>query len=251
MPTGLVSNSVSTTDPTAGSGYLAPSAGISPDSGAGAGETGSALNEPAAEIDVVAEEAAGPTEQVIISEPGALVVQTQSPDGNTSVRASVDVSVSSDGQVIFTDIQQEAFSTVSLAVVSIDRTAENQLTIAIQDTSPTANSQLYTGSLSNGESLPEWISLDPTTGSVTMNNPPAGQKEISIRIQAVGADGQMRVLELKLDLDELLKRNADGEQAEAAPQEPVAFIPLSEQLEAELVAQEQYGDRLMALLQSA
>lgn len=249
MPDGLVNNTTTNTDTTANSGYLAPNTDTGLDAGEQNNELQSGANEPATEPNDGGVQAGGVTELVVLSEPGALVVQTQNPDGNTTVRASVDVSVTDSGEVVFTDVQQEAFSTVSLAVVSIDRTADNQLTIDIQDTSPNASSQLYSGSLSSGESLPSWISLDPATGSVTLTNPPAGQKEVSIRIQAVGTDGQMRVLELKLDLDELLKRTAETERTE--PLEPVAFVPLSEQLEAELVAHEHYGDRLMALLQSA
>ncbi|MET4000748.1 VCBS domain-containing protein, partial [Marinobacterium sp. MBR-109] len=252
MPDGLVNDTGSTTDSTAGSGYMAPSTDTGLDTADQGSEFESNTNEPAGELGDNGDQTGGSTEQVILSEPGALVVQTQNPDGSTSVRASVDVSVTDDGEVVFSDVQQEAFSTVSLAVVSISQTADNELTINIQDTSPAANSQLYTGSLSSGESLPSWISLDPATGSVTLTNPPAGQKEVSLRIQAVGADGQMRVLELKLDLDELLKRSAEAEAVEGeTEQEPVGFTPLSDQLEAELVARDQYGDRLMSLLQSA
>ena len=193
------------------------------------------------------------TETIIMSEPGALVIQTQTPDGNTTLKASVDVNVDASGQVVFTDVQQEAFSTVSLAVASIDVTADNQVTIDIQDTSPTASTQQYSGSLGNGESLPSWIQLDPATGTVMIDNPPVGQKEVVIRIQAMGSDGQLRVLELKLDLEELLKRTAvTADQADEVADEGLStgFVPLNDQLETELAAREQYGDRLLAMLHS-
>ncbi len=80
--------------------------------------------------------------------------------------------------------------------------------MTIQDTRQTGRSQLYTGRLSSGESLPSWIKLDPSTGSLTLSERPAGQKEVSVRIQTVGSDGQVRVLELNLDLDKLFGRGA-------------------------------------------
>ncbi|KGK43279.1 hypothetical protein LH51_01210 [Nitrincola sp. A-D6] len=188
------------------------------------------------------------SERIVFSEEGAVVTETRNPDGNTSLRASVDVIVTDSGEVIFSDIQQEAFGVVSLAVTSIMRTSGTELVIDIQDTSPNASSQQYSGSLGNGSSLPGWITLDPATGSVTINNPPTGQREVIIRIQAMGTDGQIRVLELKLDLEKLLRQQLQ-EQPEA--EADVSFIPLSEQLETELAAQNQYGERLMSLLQSA
>ena len=124
--------------------------------------------------------------------------------------------------------------------------------IAIQDTSTNGGSQRYGGTLSSGEQLPGWIQLDPITGSVTISNPPAGQKEVSIRVQAIGSDGQIRVLELKLDLEELFKRaaGADAETAEPADVESTGFIPLNDQLAAEIAARNHYGSRLVSMLQS-
>ena len=87
-----------------------------------------------------------------------------------------------------------------------------------------------------------------------MSNRPAGQKEVSVRIQTIGSDGQARVLELNLDLDELFEGSSlvtDPALIETEGQEPIGFVPLSDQLEAELTAHNNYGDRLMALLQSA
>lgn len=176
-----------------------------------------------------------------------MVTETRTADGRINLKASVDVVVTDSGEVIFSDAQKEAFGVVSLAVASINQTADAELVIDIEDTSPNAASQVYSGTLGDGTRLPDWISLDPATGTVTINNAPVGQKEVIIRVQAIGADGQVRVLELKLDLEELLKKLKET-QPDAEPE--VSFVPLSEQLEAELVARDQYGARLMALLQS-
>ena len=250
MPSGLLSNSGSQGAISDSSGYMASSYFTGGESSTFDSTLSSTQGEP---LDAGMKKV-GATEQVILSERGALVIQTQNPDGKTSVRASVDVSVMRDGVVVFTDVQREAFSSVALAVVSMERTADKVLTVTIQDTRQTGNSQLYTGSLSNGESLPSWIKLDPNTGTLTLSNRPAGQKEVSVRIQTIGSDGQARVLELNLDLDELFEGSSlvtDPALIETEGQEPIGFVPLSDQLEAELTAHNNYGDRLMALLQSA
>ncbi len=246
MPDGLVGNQDGSNDPADSSGFMQPSL-VEPESGND--DVDQEPDQPVSEPQDGGGDGDGATEQVILSEPGALVVESKSSDGSTSVRASVDVNVNASGQVEFSQDQQNAFETVSLAVASINNSAEGQLVIAIEDTSTTASSQLYSGGLSNGEQLPGWIQLDPITGSVTIANPPAGQKEVSIRIQAVGIDGQVRVLELKLDLEELLKRPVAGEGTEIDA-DTAGFVPLNDQLEAELAARDQYGDRLMAMLQS-
>ncbi|ABM04870.1 putative outer membrane adhesin-like protein [Psychromonas ingrahamii 37] len=192
------------------------------------------------------------TEQVILAEGGVLVVENQSQDGRTSISSSVDVTVSDSGEVIFNDVQQGAFSFVSLAVVVIENVADNELFIDIADTSQNS-SKNYTGTLGSGEGLPGWVTLDPTTGSITINNPPLDQKEVTIRIETVDADNNKRVLELKLNLDELLKRqqiNAESDLNENN-QAQTEFLPLNGQMEAELLARDQYGDNLMALLHSA
>ena len=190
------------------------------------------------------------TEEIIISEEGAEAVVTTGSDGQTTqVRASIDVNVSTDGEVLFSDSQQEAFEVVALAVASIGKSSGDTIVVGIEDTSPSASSQVYSGSLGDGSSLPEWIQVDPTTGSITIRQVPADTREVVIRVQAVGADGQVRVLELKLDLDELQRLEVDNasEQAETA----AAFEPLAQQLEVAMQASDHYGDRLITLLESA
>ncbi len=245
MPTGLVSNGGSS-DPTGDSGFMKGNTEGFVAGGTGTGEAEGTAGDNGAPQQ---EQPSGDTgeERIVLSEAGALVTETRTADGRINLKASVDVVVTDSGEVIFSDAQKEAFGVVSLAVASINQTADAELVIDIEDTSPNAASQVYSGTLGDGTRLPDWISLDPATGTVTINNAPVGQKEVIIRVQAIGADGQVRVLELKLDLEELLKKLKET-QPDAEPE--VSFVPLSEQLEAELVARDQYGARLMALLQS-
>lgn len=242
LPTGLV-NEGESSDPAAGSGFMTG------DTSGGAGDVGTSdlsVEAPGEPQSGQAEADSG-SERIVLSEEGATVTETRSADGNISLKASVDVVVTDSGEVVFSDAQQEAFGVVSLAVASINQTSGTDLVIDIEDTSPNASNQAYSGSLGDGGSLPSWISLDPATGSVTISNPPTGQREVIVRIQAIGADGQVRVLELKLDLEKLLKQQVQ-ERQDVEPD--VSFVPLSQQLETQLVAHEQYGARLMSLLQS-
>ncbi|MFC4260927.1 DUF4347 domain-containing protein [Marinobacter lacisalsi] len=242
LPDGLVGQ-VESGDPADSSGFVSSEPVTerleSPD-------TDGELGEP---VEESAESGARPGERVLLAEEGALVVQNQNPDGNTTTRASVDVNVGDDGQVVFTDVQREAFSTVSLSVASIGRTSDATIEIDIEDTSPNASAQQYSGSLAGGQSLPSWIQVDPSTGSVTIDNPPAGQSKVDIRVQAIGSDGQVRILELKLDLEELLRRQQMDAQPEAmVPDDVSAYRPLADQLEAELASRDNYGSRLVAML---
>ena len=242
LPDGLVGQ-VESGDPADASGFVAPEPVTeAPEAPASDSETTDAVEEPSASE-------TRPGERVLIAEEGALVVQSQNPDGNTTTRASVDVNVGDDGQVVFSDIQREAFSTVSLSVASIGRTSDTTVEIDIEDTSPNAGTQQYSGSLAGGESLPDWIKVDPATGSVTIDNPPAGQSKVDLRVQALGSDGQVRILELKLDLEELLKRpSVDSQPAPETSEEATGYQPLAEQLEAELATRNDYGNRLVAML---
>ena len=191
-------------------------------------------------------------ERVLIAEQGALVVQSENASGVSTTRASIDVNVGEDGQVVFTEIQEEAFSTVGLRVVSIGRVSDNSIAIEIEDSGSRSGVTEFGGSLSDGQRLPSWIQVDPYTGAVVIENVPAGRSKIDIRIQAIGGDGQVRILDLNLDLDELLKRKPTVEAP--TPEslgDSTGYLPLSEQLEAELAGKYQYGSQLVAMLEAS
>ncbi|WP_189618519.1 VCBS domain-containing protein, partial [Oceanisphaera arctica] len=187
------------------------------------------------------------TDTVLLSESGALVVQTTGTDGNTTVRASVDVNVSDNGEVVFSKAQRQAFDSIAMKVSSIIPTARDQLSIAIAD-SKAEQGQSYSGSLADGSVLPNWVIIDPNTGNVTINSP--GQvKDLTLRIQAVGSDGQIRILEIKLDIEELLRNKASDSPEQPSTELPVTgFVPLAEQLATEVDAMEAYGNRLLNML---
>ncbi|SDT90377.1 VCBS domain-containing protein [Halopseudomonas salegens] len=208
-------------------------------------------NSPLAGGDTEGSSAPAGDDVVLLSEPGAVAIATTGADGRTSVRAAVDVTVGTDGVVSFTDAQQEAFSIVGLTVSGIDRPDNGSALIRIQDSNSATSLQEYTGSLGSGERLPDWISVDRNTGAVSINTPPDGVREVVVRVQAIGSDGQVRMLELKLDLDELFRRAVSPDvEIQAEPEPETGFVPLQGQFEAELQARDGYGDQLLSLLRS-
>ncbi|MDX1268395.1 MAG: hypothetical protein R3311_13610, partial [Oceanisphaera sp.] len=188
-----------------------------------------------------------PVETVLLSESGALVVQTTGTDGKTTVRAAVDVNVSDNGEVVFTEVQQQAFDTVALRVSSITTGADNDISIGIADSNAEPG-QRYSGALADGTALPDWIIIDPKTGDVSLRSP-GDVKELTLRIQAVGSDGQTRILEIKLNIEELQRNQATGSAEQpAADVAATGFVPLTEQLAAEVDTIEGYGHRLLTML---
>lgn len=251
LPTGTIQTGTSV-DPVQEVGYLSPSEPIAePAPGGGtssnAGNTGT--DSPPTQGDSNASDGTG-VERVLIAEGNTRVSEVVSPDGRvTSVRASVQVQVGTDGQVVFNDVQKQAFSIVGLSVASIS-SGDNGLRVSIADAARGQDTQTYTGELGNGENLPAWISVDQTTGDITIGTPPPGIEDVTVRVKAVGSDGKMRILEIELRLADLLKRQT-LQQLEQAPTEslqPTGFVPLAEQVAAAVATEDGYGDRLVALL---
>lgn len=201
-------------------------------------------------------EGATGTERILLVEGETRVSEVVSPDGRvTSVRASVQVEVDNNGQVVFNDIQREAFSIVGLSVASISSDG-GRLSVSIADAARDQDQQTYAGELDNGEPLPPWIKVNETTGEITIENPPPGVNEITVRVKAIGTDGKVRMLDTALKLSDLLEGGQqnppDGEQPDSGGSaQPVAFVPLAEQVAAEIAARDGYGERLIALLEAA
>ncbi|WP_107851571.1 DUF4347 domain-containing protein [Oceanimonas marisflavi] len=189
-------------------------------------------------------------ETVLLSEPGALLVQTTGTDGRVTTRASVDVNVNDNGEVIFTEVQQQALDTVSLRVSRIVAISGNGIAIDIVD-GKSGEGQRYSGALADGTELPGWISVDPQTGQVSLRS--SGETgELTLRIQATGGDGQVRILEITLDLEKLQPAQGAGRPEGNTTSLPdTGFVPLSEQLATEVEAMEGYGDRLLNMLTTA
>ncbi len=60
------------------------------------------------------------------------------------------------------------------------------------------NVELYSGQLSNGEALPEWIKVNPETGETTADMP-EGVEEVEVQLVALDKDGNTRDINIVLD----------------------------------------------------
>lgn len=161
--------------------------------------------------------------------------------------SSVAVNVGADGRVQVTQAAGVAVNTTGLTVATMINQV-NQVSITLADTGPAAN---YSGTLSDGSSLPNWVQVNPTTGEVTMT-PPLGQGKITLKINAVDANGNARVLEVEVDLTKTPTSTQGQQPEESAPAtgNGVAFISLDEQLTMAAGQSDDYGSDLMKLLAS-
>ena len=60
------------------------------------------------------------------------------------------------------------------------------------------NVELYSGQLSNGEALPEWIKVNPETGETTADMP-EGVEAVEVQLVALDKDGNTRDINIVLD----------------------------------------------------
>ena len=60
------------------------------------------------------------------------------------------------------------------------------------------NVELYSGQLSNGDALPEWIKVNPETGETTAEMPD-GVEEVEVQLVALDKDGNTRDINIVLD----------------------------------------------------
>ncbi|WP_157959133.1 putative Ig domain-containing protein, partial [Marinomonas shanghaiensis] len=167
----------------------------------------------------------------------------QAAGSNTVVvsESRVAVNVGADGQVQVSEASGVSTNTTGLTVATIVPQGE-RVSITIADTSALAR---YSGTLADGTQLPDWVEINPTTGEVTMT-PPPGQGTITLKINAVDAGGNVRILEIEVDLESL---------SQTAPADTVTditsvYMSLDDQLSVAAEQYDDYGSGLMKLLAS-
>ena len=153
----------------------------------------------------------------------------------------VAVNVGADGQVQVSEASGVSTNTTGLTVATIVPQGE-RVSITIADTSTVAR---YSGTLADGTQLPDWVEINPTTGEVTMT-PPPGQGTITLKVNAVDANGNVRILEIEVDLESL---------SQTAPADTVTditsvYMSLDDQLSVAAEQYDDYGSGLMKLLAS-
>nr|WP_321270769.1 Ig-like domain-containing protein [uncultured Tolumonas sp.] len=150
----------------------------------------------------------------------------------------VSVNVNADGKVVISDIPQKSNDTAGLSIKNVELN-NGDIQVYIIDAKPSKN---YSATLSDGTTLPDWVSIDPTTGALSIK-PPPGEKNLIIKIYATGQDGAIRILEVKLNVEDLTKQQ---HVAKIAPH--AEFIPLEQQFSMETAMVDGYGERIASLL---
>lgn len=108
----------------------------------------------------------------------------------------------------------------------------------------------FSATLSDGTDLPSWVEVDPNTGDVFID-PPEGQENISLKINALGTDGVTRVLEIEIDLENLPASAATGAiESDTVTNVNEGHMTFEQQLELASHEQDNYGRDLMTLLVS-
>ncbi|MFY4787916.1 VCBS domain-containing protein [Aliarcobacter butzleri] len=160
--------------------------------------------------------------------------QTTSNNPNDKIiTANANLNLDRTGKVNTNDKANQAFQTLGLTIEKISL-AQDQIEIKLLDTRV---GQKYSVTLANGNELPEGLSFDPNTGKI-IGVLPEGVTELNISIKALSNDGTTRVLNLKIDLKELKKKQS-------------AFNTLSEQVEKQSFKMSDYGSFINSLISKA
>jgi VCBS repeat-containing protein len=210
----------------------------------GAGVSGFA-GESADDVQLV--EVAAPAESSVSSSPSQTAENNgqSAPNGTIVSESRVSVDVGANGQVRVTEGVGQLSNSTGLTIASMVTQADI-VSISLADTGTAAS---YSATLADGSSLPTWVKVNPTTGEVSMT-PPSGQGKIALKINAVDASGNIRVLEVEVNLDQL-PASVQEEPIESTAQANAAiFVPLDEQLAVAAEQFDDYGNDLMKLLVS-
>lgn len=152
------------------------------------------------------------------------------------IQANIDLNVLTNGQISFSKESQDSFDIVGITIEDI-KFENNYIEIKIVDTNLSQN---FIVTQIDGTALPTGLFFDPRTGSIT-GTIPEDLEKLEIRIKAINQDGTTRVLNLKLDLKELKKSQAN--QADADEK----YMGLKEQIALENQKLDDYGSYLTRL----
>ncbi len=162
------------------------------------------------------------------------IVRDGGQDQPTVVSAGFTVDVSDSGQIRYNDESNQAFETVGLVVERME-IIQDQIEIEVIDTKA---GQKYIATLADGNALPPSLSFDPNTG-VIKGTLPAGVEELEISIRALSDDGTTRILNIKIDINELKEKAKTNAEAE--------FDTLKNQFKAESYKMTEYGSYVTSL----
>ncbi|MDG1255571.1 MAG: hypothetical protein P8N90_10235 [Glaciecola sp.] len=131
------------------------------------------------------------TPYAVANSDNSTVMNIEMPKNHTVVsQSTVSLSSISINQSVDFEYKGDAKLVVSAVEVTTGNTD-----IILQDYQP---GRIYTGRLANGESLPDWVTVNPLTGLISFT----GEQELNnltIHIMAHSADGSMEILEIDLE----------------------------------------------------
>lgn len=158
---------------------------------------------------------------------------SSNPDGKLIQASTENLQVSKDGTVNFDEKSAKAFETVGMTIETIDF-IKDEIEIKILDTRV---GQKYIVNLQDGTDLPDTLSFDPNTG-IVKGTLPAGIDELSLSIKAFSSDGTTRILNIKIDVNEL-QTNQNEQEAK--------FKTLNEQIQVQNHNMNSYGEQVISL----
>ena len=157
-------------------------------------------------------------------------------DSRGLLQANVDLNVLINGQVVFNEANQNSFSIVGITIEEI-KLENNYIEIKVVDINLSQN---FIVTQIDGSPLPTGMSFDPRTGNIT-GTIPEDLEKLEISIKAINLDGTTKVLNLKLNLNDL--KNKTKVQADTNEK----YIGLKEQIALENKKFEGYGEYLTKL----
>ena len=163
-------------------------------------------------------------------------LQVNRTNSSNYIEANASLNVGFNGQISFDNTAQDSFSIVGIAIENMT-IENNRLEIRVVDTNLAQN---FIVTQIDGTALPTGLSFDPKTGSIS-GTIPENLDKLEITIKATNQDGTTRVLNLKLDLKELKKSQAN--QADADEK----YMGLKEQIALENQKLDDYGSYLTRL----
>ena len=163
-------------------------------------------------------------------------LQVNRTNSSNYIEANASLNVGFNGQISFDNTVQDSFSIVGIAIENMT-IENNRLEIRVVDTNLAQN---FIVTQIDGTALPTGLSFDPKTGSIS-GAIPENLDKLEITIKATNQDGTTRVLNLKLDLKELKKSQAN--QADADEK----YMGLKEQIALENQKLDDYGSYLTRL----
>ncbi len=151
--------------------------------------------------------------------------------------SAVDVSVNTNGEVYVDDLATK--DVLSLSVSDI-HTTDGGFDINVADTNPNSATTTYTAFMADGAPLPDWIVFDSNGAIIHIDNPPEGVTEVNIQIKAVDADGNVRLLNIKVDVQEAMTAGKEATQSA----EEISYQPLDQQIDHIYAQKMDYGQSL-------